>query len=117
MRPITESGLNMLGVWLRKQKWEHIVEAHSVDHKAELLHETIMENVDKFLPQKIIKVSSDDSPWCTDKVKNLKRLKCREYNKHRKSEKWRDIEEKYQLALSKAKSEYYKKNCKISKAV
>ena len=60
------------------------------------------------LPLKTIKVTSDDSPWCNNKVKTLKRLKCREFNKHRSSVKWKDLNDKYKEAFIHAKSQYYK---------
>ena len=58
-----------------------------------------MIQVNKCFPEKQIQVTSDDSPWCTDKVKNLKRTKCREYNKHRKSSKWLELKDKYDTLL------------------
>ena len=67
-----------------------------------------MDKVDEFLPQKQRKVSSDDQPFCTEEMKRLKRLKAREYHKHRRSLKWWDLNEKYKRAVSKAKKTYYK---------
>ena len=50
-------------------------------------------------------------------MKRLKRLKCREYNNHRSSIKWKDLNDKYKEALIQAKSQYYKniiKDLKVS---
>ena len=38
----------------------------------------------------------------------MKRRKCREFNKHRRSPKWKEIENKYQCELEKAKQGYYR---------
>ena len=53
-------------------------------------------------------MTSDDAPWCNNKVKRLKRLKCREYNKHRSSAKWVDLNNHYKIVLTEAKHKYYK---------
>ena len=45
-------------------------------------------NIKNFFPIKTHKVSSDDQPWITHKLKAQDRRKKRELNKHRKSEKW-----------------------------
>ena len=55
-----------------------------------------------------LKIRSDDSPWCNDRVKKLKRLKSRDFNKHRSSQKWNNLNETYKACLSQAKLKYYK---------
>ena len=68
-----------------------------------------MKQVNMFLPEKNIKITSDDSPWCTDRIKQLKRLKCCEYSKHRKSSKWIEMNETYQKIIKQGKQKYYDK--------
>ena len=117
LRPITESGKQLFGMWLKAMTWKQNEEAHEINKKVQLLQNLVMENVAKCFPLKTIKVTSDDSPWCNNKVKTLKRLKCRKFNKHRSSVKWKDLNDKYKEALIHAKSQYYKnivKDLKIS---
>ena len=102
---------------IRKQSWEQIKNTHSVNMKAEMLHQTVMNKVSLCFPEKNIKVTSDDSPWCNEKVKKLKRLKAREYRKHRSSTKWKSLNEVYKTSLGEAKTKYYKnivKDLKLS---
>ena len=75
-----------------------------------MLHNTLEAKIKQFFPEKKSKHTTDDSPWCNDKVKKIKKkiLKCREYNKHRMSPKWLGLENKYKHALVQAKSKYYK---------
>ena len=68
-----------------------------------------MNQINKCLPEKNIKITSDDSPWCNDKIKHLKRLKCREYRKHSKSDKWIKMHEKYQTVIKQEKQKHYNK--------
>ena len=117
LRPITESGQNLFGMWIKNQTWKINEETHSVNEKVEFLHNSVMNKISECFPLKTIKVTSDDSPWCNNKVKRLKRLKCREYNNHRSLIKWKDFNDKYKAALIQAKSQYYKniiKDLKVS---
>ena len=108
LRPITDSGIKLFGLWIKDQEWTQINETHDVDHKVELLTSSVMEKVRQFFPEKLTKVTSDDAPWCSPKVKKLKRLKGREFNKHRSSIKWANLDKLYKSSLQEAKQKYYK---------
>ena len=54
-RPITESGLSLFSMWLEEQDWETVKNAHSVNTKTILLHQTITDQVNSAFPQKNIK--------------------------------------------------------------
>ena len=117
-RPITESGLNMFSMWLEEQNWECIENTHSVNAQTNLLLKTLTDQVNSFFPLKSSTHTTDDSPWCNDKVKRIKIIKCREYRKHRMSKKWADLDLKYKSVLGEAKEKYYTnivKDLKISK--
>ena len=117
-RPITDSGVNMFKVWIKSQKWDQIRGTPSVNAKVKILNNLVIEKVQELFPEKNTKMTSDDSPWVNDKVKKLKRLKTREYNKHRSSKKWSDLNMIYKLALIESKQKYYKrivKDLKVSK--
>ena len=104
-------------MWIEKETWKQVDETHDVNMKTNLLFQTLRENIKQFFPQKVSKYTSDDSPWCNDQVKKLKRLKSREYNKHRKSTKWNSLNEQYMLAIQAAKRNFYKhivKDIKLS---
>ena len=108
VRPMKESGMNLLKVWLDNKHWDEIEETSSPHHKAKLLHSTLMSKINEVIPVKTIKVSNDDQPWCNDQVKNIKRLKQREYRKHRRSDIYLSLCIKYKALINKAKSKYYK---------
>ena len=48
-------------------------------------------------------ISSDINPYFSEKLAKLKRKKCREYTKRRRSKRWKILEEKYCEELEKAK--------------
>ena len=77
-----------------------------------------MNKRDELLPQKKRIISSDDQPFCSQEMKKIKRLKCREYNKHRRSVKWQTLNNAFKKEVIKAKRRYYKdiiKDLKSSK--
>ena len=76
-----------------------------------------MEKIIDFLPLRDIKVSSDDQPWCNEEVKKNKRLKEREYKKHRKSQNYLALNIKYENSIAKAKSTFYKNAIKYLKKI
>ena len=109
MRPLPESGIKLFGLWLENKEWQELEEAQDINEKVKIFHSQVIEKIYHFLPEKNIKINSDDSPWCNDRIKHLKRLKCCEYSKHRKSNKWITMHENYQKVLKQEKQKYYDK--------
>ena len=107
-RPMTDSGIKFFSLWINEQDWHENKKTHDVNNKVQVLNKMLLETFHKNFPVKTSKVSTDDSPWCNDKVKHLKRLKCREFNKHRSSEKWDRLNKIYKTAVITAKNKYYK---------
>ena len=68
----------------------------------------LLTKCNEFLPIKRRVISSDDQPFCTEEMKRLKRLKSREFQKHRRSIKWRELNARYKREVSLAKKKYYK---------
>ena len=67
-----------------------------------------LNELNEVLPQKERKISSDDQPFCTEKMKHFKPLKSREYQKNRRSLKYLELSEKYKKEVLTAKKSYYK---------
>ena len=66
----------------------------------------------EYFPEKTRTISSDSQPFYTDKLSKLKRKKGREYNKHRRSAKWKKMEIVNNHELDRAKKGYYRKKIK-----
>jgi hypothetical protein len=71
-----------------------------------------MDKLNEYLPTKVRKITIEDQPFFTEKLKKMKRKKNKVYNKQRKSEKWIKLDDKYQEELDKTKRNYYKKKVK-----
>ena len=60
------------------------------------------------MPQKNQIVTSDDQPFCSEKMKRLKRVKSREYHKNRQSVKWMELNKEYKKEVAnKGKKEVF----------
>ena len=106
VRPIHKSGVQNLRNWFESQDWASNLATQSIDEKAELLLSQVLEAVNKCLPEKVIKVASDDQPWFTEPLKKLDRRRRREYHKNRISEKYRRLSRLYQEKVTRAKKSY-----------
>ena len=98
--------MDQLRGWVEAQDWSEILLEESVDKKAELLIGRMRNALDQYLPQKVIRIASDDEPWFTDDLKKLDRRKRREYSRNRKSDKYKRLYCIYQDKVSKAKIKY-----------
>ena len=78
-RPLTESGLEMFGNWIVTQNWDSVTKAITAHEKAEILQNMLMSKIDCYLPEKTLKISSEDKPWFSQKLKKLDRKMKREY--------------------------------------
>ena len=66
--------------------------------------------LDKYLPQKKLKISSHEKPWINFELKYLDRRKKREYVKHGRSEKFLNLKRKYDKNLKKQQKDIWKTN-------
>ena len=105
-RPINQSGMGLLRDWFETQDWSKNIQLDSVNEKAALLMTQILEALDKYLPKKVIRIASDDKPWYTQHLKKLDRRRRREYNKNRRSQKYRQLNSNYLDKVSRAKKKY-----------
>ena len=88
------------------QDWSEILVEGSINTKAESFMSMITKALNNCLPEKVIKVASEDEPWYSDSLKKLDRRRRREYNKNRRSSKYIELSRLYQEKLSKTKKKY-----------
>ena len=68
------------------------------------------EQLNKFCPEKVMKLSSQDKPFITGELKRIDRLKNREYAKRGKSEKYKELEKKFKSTYRSEAGKYLNKN-------
>ena len=102
-----------MGNWVNSQDWATILNESDADKKMTLLQDILVMKYHVFFPLKTKKISSDDEPYFNERLKMMKRRKCREYNKRRRSAKWYKLQQEFAIQLEKAQFEFYSR--KISK--
>ena len=109
VRPITDSGMSKLQEWFVDQTWESVFKAESAHEKAALLQDMLMGALNKFLPEKTMKITSNDQPWISHRLKVLDRKRKRIFHKERRSERWKVLNKDFKKEIKNAKSDFYKK--------
>ena len=106
VRPLTKAGLAKFREWIENEDWRAILKEESVDKKAETLQKTVLDKLNEFCPEKVRKISSDDDPWYTEKLKRLQRQKSRLFRKDRNSNKYKQMKKLYESEVQKAKKNF-----------
>ena len=109
VRPFPESGIKKMRNWFIGQSWEDIFEAETAHEKAEKFQYILLKALDDIFPEKIMKISNDDQPWVSHKIKKLDRQRKRIYHKERRSEKWKQLNKLFKREVKHAKSYFYQK--------
>ena len=60
-----------------------------------------------YFTRKSVKFTSEDQVWITPELKDISRKKQREFFKHRKSSKWRNLNKLFEEKSELAKKSYY----------
>ena len=111
-RPYTEDRLQQMQTWIDKENWSEISRETSAHKKMELLQTILLGKYQEYFPEKSKTIRSDDQPFYTSKLENLKRRKSREFHKRRKSNKWIIMNKEYEVKLDKSKKDFYRKKIK-----
>ena len=106
-RPFNSQRLEQMHEWIKTEEWFKVSHESSAHRMMEVLQELLVSKYHHFFPEKSRIISSDDEPYYSEKLEKMKRRKCREYKKHRKSDKWKRMDMEYWRELEKAKKEYY----------
>ena len=106
-RPLPESGIRNMGNWIVNYNWSAVLEAKTAHEKAQIFQSILLENLNLFLPEKVVNFTSVDQVWITPEIKEISRKKRREFFKHRKSPKWKTLNSLFDEKCEAAKISYY----------
>ena len=93
-------------IWLQTEPWTDLYLRENAHDKAEILQNKLLEKLDKYFPQKTLKIRSDDREWISQEIKCLDRRGKREYSKRKKSLKWEKLNKIFLEKCQKAKKDY-----------
>ena len=107
-RRFPDSALREMGRWLQGQNWHEVYMLTCPNQKAEKFESILMEKINLYFPEKVIKVNSNDKPWVDRKLLQIDRQRKREYNKRKRSEKWKKLNNLFHERAKILKENYYK---------
>ena len=108
-RPLKSTGMDKMQEWFQQEGLVIKPYEDNAHEMAKYIMETLKEKTNEFFPFKTRKISSNNQPFFSETLSKLKRKKQREYNKKRKSMKWKKLDCEYRVKLNTAKMSYYKK--------
>ena len=87
--------INECGKFIGAHLWKNIYSCENADEKAQNFHDYLCSTLEEFFPQKEVKKSPFDKKWFTPTLKIVHRKKQREFFKHRRSEKFKRLQLKF----------------------
>ena len=111
-RAMKQENYDEMKKWIENEHWEDVFKEKCANKKAEIFQSKFYNKYCELFPEKSRYVSSDDQPFFTEKLKKLKRKKCREFQKNRRSLKYKNLHLKYKNELKVAKQKFYKQKIK-----
>ena len=109
IRPITRSAITNIGQILTNENWQFMDQQLSPTDLTELFEYYTGEILNTFCPEKVIFSRPGANPFVTEEMKVLKRSIMREYEKRGKSEKYKDLKDKFNQKMKKQASLYKEK--------
>ena len=106
VRPITESQLAALGRLISMHSWNNLESMIDVDTQLDFFTSSIFCMIDTIAPQKEVKIALSDPPWMNTRIKSIIRKRNREFDLHKKSEKWRILMRKTKSMIRKSKKNF-----------
>ena len=109
-RPLPETSVRRFGEWIVGESWDSVSSELSATQQAIQFENLVKENLDKFCPEKQMKLGPQDKVFITSELKRISRLKNREYLKHGKSEKYSKLKKEFDVKFKQEAKKYLDKN-------
>ena len=93
--------------------WGFLKQVPSINKRMEAFHNTLFGIFNECFPLKRKIIFSQNEPFIDDALIKLRRKRNREYNKHRRSQKYMQLESRYQDLLSKSMKHFYRRKIHI----
>ena len=110
IRPLPQSKLDMFENWLKNFSWKPLQKLENSHKQAEYFQDTLFKYLQLYIPEKVVKFCNEDQPFFTPELKTLDRKRKHEFNRNRKSEKYKNLNKLFKKKYRQAKKAFYK-NC------
>ena len=89
--------------------WEEVYQNKNINEKVEAFHYILRSNLDIFFPEKVTKMTNLDREWMSPELKQIHRAKQREFFRHRKSPKYKELNKNFKKLERKTLKTFYSK--------
>ena len=104
-----DSAWHEFGRWITQKDWNPVLNTSSCEDKFQQFITELKQGVDRYIPQRTIKVHQTDRPWMTNKLKIWIRKRQIAFQRHGKNSAiYKHLRNKIQREIKAAKSHYYK---------
>ena len=93
-RPMPDSGIRQFGQWIINEEWECVDPDSNPTVQALALQRLLEVKLDEIFPVKKVRLSGKDQKWIDSELKQLDRLKKKDYCKKGKSERYIELNKK-----------------------
>ena len=105
-RPYTKRGEEIFGRKLLFTDWSSLSDEEDPAHK---LHLILDEYVNEAFPMKTRTVREQEYPWITREIARMSRRKKREYKRHRRSERWKQLHHNCEQLISTSREAFFQR--------
>ena len=109
-RPLPDSKIDIFEKWLENETWDVVNPDSDPSSQVENLQNLLCSKLDEIFPQKNLKLSSNDDPWITTELKDIARLKKREWWNFGKTKRYDSLKKKFKHKNKEAACKYITKN-------
>ena len=95
IRTFPQSGIIEFGQWIQNENFDSVTKLESATEQVAALEKLVTDKVESIFPMKEIKIYKNDKEFMNDELRKIRRRKCREYRKHKKSEKYLKLQEEF----------------------
>ena len=108
-RVFCEDNFLAMGRMLEASDWGFLRNFPSINERMKAFHDELFRMFDHCFPEKKKYIYSESESFMTGALLKLRRKKNREFDKHRKSPKYIQLDLRYKEMLSKSMKQFYKK--------
>ena len=110
VRHFSEENFATMGRLLGELGWSFLTESVHIDIKMKHFQDSLFGIFDTSFPLRTKTLLTQNEPYYSDVLLKLKRKKSREYTKHRRSQKYLDLNKTYHAILSRANKKFYRQS-------
>ena len=106
-RPLPESQIMRFENDLIRYPWDEVFLYKNVDQQVEQFHLFLRSQLDKYFPEKMVRISNLDKKWFSPQIKQIHRKMQREFYKHRRSPKYKKLKSKFKKLKRRSIKTFY----------